>query len=69
MSFITHPERGAPPPPESILFLDRPAVPDLARATDIAPQLRAESLRIDGLRPGRRRPLHERVLEPDGPPA
>ena len=51
------------PPEESILFLDRPAIPESLRSAEIAPQFCSESLRIEALRAGRRLPLIGRFLE------
>ena len=50
-------------PEESLIFLDRPAVPDLLKASELAPQFCSESVRIGALQPGRRRSLSERFLE------
>ncbi|HKY32870.1 MAG TPA: hypothetical protein VJV23_10060 [Candidatus Polarisedimenticolia bacterium] len=52
---------------ENPLFLDRPAVPDLILAREIAPQPHPESVRIDGLAPRRRSTLGERLF--DRPPS
>ena len=53
----------------SVLFLARPAVPELLKATEIAPQFCCESLRIDALRTGRRLALIDRILESHPSPA
>ncbi len=52
---------------DSFLFLDRPVVPEILRAIDLAPQFCAESLRIDALSPARRAPLAERTLRESRP--